>query len=131
MKTYPNGIPLATFFLFASAEHLVFALPALVIILLLQLLDLKAALLIFTIFILADPIASWMTWMIAKGSNWANTAAAMKTAGAISGQLYGALVGGLFGARFFGMVGLLLMTALNASILFTLGKAGLRITELS
>jgi hypothetical protein len=123
MKTYPDSIPFKRYFLFAEAVHLAFAIPALCSIWLLQLLGTKAAIVIFTMFLLSSLIASWMTWMIAKGSNWANTAAAMKTASSVAGQLYGTLAGGLAGWHFFGkgIVMLVLFFVLGKHAGFALG----------
>jgi hypothetical protein len=107
-----NHIPFTRFFLFAEAVHLAIAVPALCVILLLRLLEMRAALVIFTIFLLSSPIASWLSWLMAKGSNWVNTAASMKAVGGVTGQLYGALVGGLLGEHFFGTVGGIVMLVL-------------------
>ena len=113
MKTNLEEIPFVRFFLITSAMHLAFALPAFGVILLLHLLELKAALFLFAMFLLSDPIISWLCWLVAKGSNWVNTAAAMKAAGGVPGQLYGVLAGGLLGGHFLGTVGGLVTMVLS------------------
>ena len=117
MKPSLLQVSFTTFFLLASAEHLAFALPSLAIILLLHLLEIQAALFLFLVFIISSPIAALIAWLIAKGSNWMNTAASIKAIGAMAGQLYGLLLGGLFGARFFSPIG----TLLTAGLFFALG----------
>jgi predicted lipid-binding transport protein (Tim44 family) len=107
-----NRISFTTFFLFIETLHLAIAVPSLSVILLLQLLEMRAALVIFTIFLLSSPIFSWLSWLMAKGSNWVNTAAAIKAAGGVSGQLYGTLVGGLLGGHLFGTIGAMIMVVL-------------------
>jgi hypothetical protein len=109
MKATSKPIPFARFFILVLAEHLAFAIPTLGILLLFQLLELKVALFLFTIFVLSLPITGLIAWLIAKGSNWANTGAALKAAGGVSGQPYGLLMGGFLGSHFFGTVGALLM----------------------
>lgn len=118
MEPNPNSIPFKRFFIFAEAVHLTFALPALSIVSLLQPQKPKAVIILFIVFLLGSFIGSWLTWMMAKGSNWVNTAAAMKAVGAGAGQIYGALVGGLAGWHFFEMAGGILMLV----SFFVLGK---------
>jgi hypothetical protein len=112
MKVSMNRISFTRFFLFSEALHLTIAVPTLSVILLFQLLEMRAALVIFTIFLLSSPIVSWLSWLMAKGSNWVNTTAAMKAVGGVSGQLYGALVGGLLGGHLFGTVGAIITAVL-------------------
>lgn len=109
MYSVPDRIPFARFFLLVLTEHLAFAIPVLGMLVLLDLLELRTALFMFSFFVLSSPILSLISWLFAKGSNWVNTAAALKTAGGVSGQLYGLLLGGLLGSYFFGTVGALLM----------------------
>jgi hypothetical protein len=102
MKTIAEPVSFARFCLLVLVEHLAFAIPALVLNLLFDLINPRAAFFVFTFFILACPLLGWIGWLDAKGSNWVNTAASMKAAGAFSGQLYGLLLGGFIGSHFFG-----------------------------
>ncbi len=108
MYSVPDRIPFARFFLLVLTEYLAFAIPVLGMLVLLDLLELRTALFMFTFFVLSSPILSLIAWLFAKGSNWVNTAAALKTPGSL-GQLYGLLLGGLLGSHFFGTVGAVLM----------------------
>ncbi len=83
MKIYSEGISFVRFCLVASGLHLTFALPVLVIILLFHLTGMITAFFLITLFLLSSPILSWLCWLMAKGSNWVNTADAMKTAGGV------------------------------------------------
>jgi len=120
MKPTLLRVPFTSFFLLGSVIHLALTIPALAITVVLDLLELQATLFLFLVFFFSHPIAILIAWLIAKGSNWANTATAFKVIGGLSGQLYGFFLGGLIGSRYFGPWGAFLI----GGLLFVLGKFG-------
>ena len=86
--------------------HVIFAIPAISGILLFKLMEVKALLIIFIpLALLTIPISAGLSWLIAKGSNWVNTAAAITAVCSLPGRIYGVLFGGLLGFHFFSTVG--------------------------
>jgi hypothetical protein len=109
-------IPFVSFLYITIAGHLLFAVPAIGGIWLFELLDIKELLFIFTpIILISIPISAVIAWLIAKGSNWVNTSAAITAACSVPGRVYGILFGGLLGFRYFGTSG-----GIIAAILFYL-----------
>jgi hypothetical protein len=97
-----SGIPFLSFLYAAAAGHIIFAIPAIGGVLILNLTDVKSLFFIFIpIAILSIPISAAFSWLIAKGSNWTNTTSAIIAACSVPGRFYAVLFGGLFGFRLF------------------------------
>jgi hypothetical protein len=106
MTTKLPDISFSSFLYATIAGHLIFAVPAIIGVLLLRLMDVKSLFFIFVpIVLISIPISATFAWLIAKGSNWVNTTAAITVACSLPGRVYGILFGGLLGFHFFGTVG--------------------------
>ena len=99
-------VPLSTFFVITIISQLVFTIPAVIIILVFNLLQLEAFLFIaLPTILISIPIGAYFSWLMAKGSNWVNTKAAVVVSSIFPGRFFGVLLGGLLGYRFYGMIG--------------------------
>jgi hypothetical protein len=112
---------------FVVIEHGIFAIPVLVLFVLLQRLPLNFFLILFVIFSgLGIPFSAGMAYMIAKGSNWINTRTSVIALGVFPGQIYGFLFGGSVGYYIWNSAG----GVVGAIICFVLGSmAGARIAQ--
>ena len=98
-------VPFAKFFYAVLIGHLIFAIPTLVAILLLHILEVKPLVfIIMPIAIVSIPIGAAVAWLIAKGSNWANTRSVITALCGVPGRFYAVLFGGLLGFRLFQFV---------------------------
>jgi hypothetical protein len=108
MKTETQDIPFSTFLYVTTAGHLIFAVPAIIGVLLFSLMDTKSLFFILVpIVLISIAMSAAFAWLIAKGSNWATTSttAGVTAACSLPGRIYGILFGGLLGFHFFGTVG--------------------------
>lgn len=106
MTTKLPEIPFFTFLSVTIAGHLIFAVPAIMGILLFNLMDVKSLFFIFIpIAIISIPISAVFAWLIAKGSNWVNTSSAITSVCSVPGRIYGIFFGGLIGFHFFNTIG--------------------------
>ena len=106
MRTKLSDIPFSSLLYVTVAAHLIFAIPAIIGVLLFSLIDVRALFFIFVpIVLICIPISAAFAWLIAKGSNWVNTTEAVTAACSLPGRICGILFGGLLGFRFFGTVG--------------------------
>ncbi len=112
MTSKSAEIPFFSFLYATFVGNLVFAFPAIGGILLFNLVDIMAVLLILAVITLSVPVGAAMTWLIAKGSNWANTTAAITASCTVPGHFYGMLFGGLLGFHFFGTAGGVILAVL-------------------
>ncbi|MCP4371445.1 MAG: hypothetical protein GY797_25495 [Deltaproteobacteria bacterium] len=113
MTQKPPKIPFSSFLYAVLVGHLVFGLPAISTIVLLNLIDIKS--LFFIILLIAPisiPVSTVFSWLIAKGSNWENTSSAIVVTSLWPGKFYGFLLGGSLGLRFFGEVGALVLAVM-------------------
>ena len=102
MTTKLPEIPFITFLSVTIAGHLIFAIPAIMGILLFNLMNVKSLFFIFIpIVLISIPISAAFAWLIAKGSNWVNTSAAITAVCSVPGRIYGIFFGGLLGSHFF------------------------------
>ena len=99
-------IPASSFFVITLVGHLIFAIPAIIIILVLELLQVKALLFIaLPTMLIFVPGGAYFSWLMAKGSNWVNTRTAVIASSVFSGRFFSVLVGGLLGYRLYGIIG--------------------------
>jgi len=83
------------------------------------LLDLGVSLYLFGVFLLlGGPTVGVVSWLIAEGSNGANTEAALKAAGGVPGGVYGLVLGGFVGGHIAGQLG----SIIGAGSCFLLGQ---------
>ena len=85
--------------------HLAFAIPSLLLLVALSLIELEPAIFLFVFFFLTSPIAGLITWLIDRGSRGENALIGMKALGVMPGRLYGFLIGGMLGHHLGGLVG--------------------------
>ena len=111
MTTKSSIIPFSSFLYVTIASHLVFAIPAIIGVLLLNLMDIKPLVFIFVpVALISIPISTAFAWLIAKGSNWLHTSAAITSSCNLPGRIYGILFGGLLGFHFFDTMGGVLLS---------------------
>jgi hypothetical protein len=127
MTTKLRDITFSSFLYVTIAGHLIFAVPAIFGVLFLKLMDVKALFFIFVpIALISIPISAAFAWLIARGSNWQNSAAAIKASCGLPGRIYGVLFGGLLGFQLFGTAGgailAVLFYLLAYGVTFPLGK---------
>ena len=101
MTTKLPNIPLSSFLYVTVEGHLIFTIPAVIGILLLNLMDVRELFFeLVPIALISIPISAAFAWFIAKGSNWVNTNAALRASCRLPGKIYGVLFGGLLGFHF-------------------------------
>jgi hypothetical protein len=83
----------------------IFAIPAIIFMMVINLLNSNILIIISLITLIEFPITSIIMWLIAKGSNWQNTKIGLITAFIFPSRIYSILVGGLVGFRIAGLVG--------------------------
>ncbi len=84
----------------------VFALPVLTFLVAFGQLSINSAILFGMIFsVITSPLYAAIMFLIAKGTNWANTSALIKVIGILPGRIYGLLAGGIIGFRALGVTG--------------------------
>jgi hypothetical protein len=106
MTTRLPEISFSSFLYVTIVAHLIYVVPTIGGVLLFDLMDVKTLSLILAILALpAIPISAAFAWLIAKGSNWANTSAAFTITCGFPGRIYGILFGGLLGFHFFNTIG--------------------------
>ena len=106
MTTKLPEIPFITFLSVTIAGHLIFAIPAIMGILLFNLMNVNSLYFIFIpIALISIPISAAFAWLIARGSNWVNTSAAITAVCSVPGKMYGIFFGGLLGFHFFNTAG--------------------------
>jgi hypothetical protein len=106
-------IPFSTFLYATLAGHFIFAIPAFVAIILLDLMELKPLFFIFLpIALISIPVSAVLSWLIAKGSNWVSTTAAIMATCSVPGRFYAVLFGGLLGFRVSNTVGGIVLAVL-------------------
>jgi hypothetical protein len=106
MTTKLPEIPFITFLSVTTVGHLIFAIPAIMGILLFNLMNVNSLFFIFIpIALISIPISAAFAWLIARGSNWVNTSAAITAVCSVPGRMYGIFFGGLLGSHFFNTAG--------------------------
>jgi hypothetical protein len=89
--------------------------------------DVKALFFIIVpIAFISIPISAAFAWLMAKGSNWVNTSAAITAVGSVPGRVYGILFGGALGFHLFntagGIIVAILFYFLALALTILLGK---------
>ncbi len=127
MGIQPLPIPFRNLLGFVVVEHAVFALPVLTLLVLFRFIPFEVALFLIAVFsVVVVPTSAGMAYLIAKGSNWVNTRAAVMASGVLPGQIYGLLFGGLVGYHLWKTPGGLI----GAIICFGLGSlAGAKVAQ--
>ena len=106
MTTKLPNIPFVSFLYITIIGHLIFAIPAISGILLMNLINIKALFfIIIPIAFISIPIGAAFAWLMAKGSNWVNTSAAITAVCSLPGRFYGILFGGAIGFHLFNTAG--------------------------
>jgi hypothetical protein len=127
VATNSPSVPFSSFLHVTIIGHLIFAIPVISGILLLNLTDVKALFYIFIpIVFISIPINAAFAWLMAKGSNWVNTHAAILAVCSLPGRVYGILFGGLLGFHLFNTTGgtifAILFYLLGLALAIPLGK---------
>jgi hypothetical protein len=106
-------VPFSTFLYDTLAGHAIFGIPTVVAIIAFSLLGKEPLFFIFLpIALVSIPLSATLSWLIAKGSNWINTPAAIIATCSVPGRFYAVLFGGLLGFRVFNTIGGILLAIL-------------------
>lgn len=98
-------IPARKFMVLAAIEHTIFAVPVLGVLWITRIIPADFSLSLILIFsVLGAPLSAGIAWLIARGSSWVNTRAAIIACGVFPGQVYGLLFGGMLGYHFGGEI---------------------------
>jgi hypothetical protein len=101
-----SEVPFSTFLYITLAGHLIFAIPAIAAVILLDLMQLGPLFfIILSIAIIAIPVGAVFSWLIAKGSNWTHTSASLIASCSVPARFYAVFLGGLLGFRLFNTIG--------------------------
>jgi hypothetical protein len=119
-------VPFSTFINITFVGNFIFAAPVVIALILLDLVKIKPLLfIILPIALITIPISASLSWLIAKGSNWANTTPAIIAACSVPGRFYAVLFGYLLGFRAFNTVGgIVLAILVYPCALFTTVRLG-------
>jgi hypothetical protein len=111
------SVPFSKFIYATLIGHSIFAVPAVVAVILFDLMDVKALFfIILPIALISIPVSASLSYLMAKGSNWANTSTAIMVTCTVPGRFYAVLFGGLLGFRLFNTIGGIVL-----AVLFYLG----------
>lgn len=127
MRTKIPDFSFVSFLYVTIIGHLIFAIPVLGGIWLLNLMDVKALFFIIVpIALISIPISAALGWLMAKGSNWVNTSATISGVCGLPGGLYSMLLGSALGFRLFSttgsIIGAILFYILALALTIPLGK---------
>jgi hypothetical protein len=101
-----SGVPFSKFLYVTFIGHFTFAVPAVIAVILLNLIKVKPLLFILLpMALISIPISAVLTWLFAKGSNWVNTLGAISVTCSFPGRFYAVFLGGLLGFRVFNVAG--------------------------
>ena len=110
---------LSKYVILSALFYLIFGLPALVFLTLLQLIDIGLSLFLIGIFFVTGaPILGCFSWLIVKGSEGSNATLALKVMGGLPGGLYIFILGGFLGYHIAGPTGGIIF----AIVLFLFGR---------
>ena len=99
-------VAFSKFLYITLAGHLIFAIPAIVTVILFNLMQLEPLFfIILPIAIIAIPVGAALSWFIAKGSNWVNTSSSLIASCSVPARFYAVFIGGLLGFRLFNTLG--------------------------
>ena len=104
MATRLPGTPFRVFLQVALVGHLVYFVPTLTAFLLFDPQPVWVVILTAHA-VVTIPLSTALAWLIARGSNWANTSMAMTLIGSVPAIFYCLLLGGVLGFRLFGARG--------------------------
>ena len=108
-----TGVPFSKFFYVTMVSHFIFAIPTVIIVILLDLMKVKPLLFILLpIALISIPVSAVLTWLFAKGSNWVNTSGSIMATCSLQGKFYAVLLGGLLGFRILNVAGGIILAVL-------------------
>jgi hypothetical protein len=82
-------VPFSTFLYATLAGHAIFGIPTVVAIIAFSLLGIEPLFfIILPIALVSIPLSATLSWLIAKGSNWINTPAAIIATCSVPGRFY-------------------------------------------
>ena len=107
------GVPFSKFLYVTLVGHFIFAIPTVLVVILLDLMEVKPLLFILLpMTLISIPVSAILTWLFAKGSNWVNTPGAITVTCSLPGRFDAILLGGLLGFRVFNVAGGIILAIL-------------------
>ena len=84
------GVPFSKFLYVTLVGHFIFAIPTVLAVILLDLIEVKPLLFILLpMALISIPMSTVLTWLFAKGSNWVNTSGAITVTCSLPGRFQG------------------------------------------